>query len=283
MEKISFDAMKFGSESDLKIALTELKLIEKSNGRISENDFLSVSQKYLFPIDFLKKGLKGFSYPHDWLISKSKWFAILYSWIVKDKERSLNLFRLQFAYIRARIIAMYVIVILTMALFYVDFTLPFFFRIDLLQRLLGEIFPFVLSIVALMIGFGISLNDKKTKIDEYSEQLREAGLGYIVENNEKFISEHYTKIVWAGNILLRKLEEPNAIVAFHVGTDETDKKPSGWTTLLCRLHLFPKSFAVSRKEKIPVFYVENPYVEYQKRIEELSKENKKEKMEKGKT
>jgi hypothetical protein len=275
MEKISFDPMKFGSENDLRVALTELRLIAKSNGHISENDFLSVSQKYLFPIDFLKKGLEGFSYPEDWLISKSKWFAVLYSWIVKDKEHSLDLFRLQFAYIRARYIATVVITVLLMALVYTDFTLPLFFQIDMLQRLLGEIFPFVLSIVALGIGFGISLNDKKTKIEEYSQQLREAGLGYIVENNERLISENYRRIVYAGSILLRKLEEPNAITAIHVRTDEKEKPPSRWTVLLCSLHLLPKSLATIKREKIPVFYGENPYVAYQKRIEELSKESKK--------
>jgi predicted nucleic acid-binding protein len=269
MEKISFDPMKFGSENDLKVALTELRLMAKSNGHISENDFLSVSQKYLFPIDFLKKGLEGFSYPEDWLISKSKWFAVLYSWIVKDKERSLDLFRLQFAYIRAGYIAMSVITVLFMALIYTDFTLPLFFHIDMLQRLLGEIFPFVLSIVALGIGLGISLNDKKTKIAEYSQQLREAGLGYIIESNEQLISKNYRRIVHAGSILLRKLEEPNVMTVIEIRTDEKEKPPSRWTVLLCRLHLLPKSFALIKKEKIPVFYGENPYIEYQRRIEEL--------------
>lgn len=267
--------MKFGSESDLRIALTELRLIEKSNGRVSENDFLSVSQKYLFPIDFLKKGLEGFSYPQDWQISKSKWFAILFSWIARDKEQSLNLYRLQFAYIRARSVATYAVGFSIAALFYVDFTLPFFVHIDLLQRLLGEIIPFVLFIVSLGVGVWIYLNDKKTKIDEFSEQLRETGLGYIVENNEKFISQNYLKVVHAGNILLRKFEESNTVIGFHIGTREMDTKPSSRTQLLSRLHLLPKSFAASKKEQIPVFYVENPYVEYQKRIEELSKESPK--------
>jgi|SRR5271157_2538402 len=275
MEKLSFDPMKFGSESDLRVALTELRLIEKSIGRISENDFLSVSQKYLFPIDFLKKGLEGFSYPQDWQISKSKWFAILFSWIVKDKEKSLNLFRLQFAYVRARSLATYFVGFSIVALFYVDYTLPVFVHVDLLQRLLGEIIPFVLFIVSFGAGFWIYLNDKKAKIDEYSEKLRETGLGYIVENNEKFISQNYLKVVHAGNILLRKFEEPNALTGFHVETREMETKPSSRTELLCRLHLLPKSFAATKKEQVPVFYVENPYVEYQKRIEELSKENPK--------
>lgn len=256
MEEISFDAMRFGSESDLKIALTELKWIEKSNGRISENDFLSVSQKYLFPIEYLKKGLEGFSH-QDWLISKSKWFTILYSWVVKDKERSLNLFRLQFAYIRAQFIAMWVIGFSIAALLYVDYILPFFVHIDLLQRLYGEILPFVFFIVSLGIGLIPYLNDKKTKADEYSQQLRETGLGFIVSNNEKFIHRDYMRMTIAihGNTLLRNLEKSITIIGSSVGTKEEETKPSG------------------KKEKIPVFYAENAYVEYQKRIEELSREN----------
>jgi hypothetical protein len=47
--------------------------------------------------------------------------------------------------------------------------------------------------------------------------------------------------------------------------------------LLSRLHLLPKSFVASSKEKIPVFCGENAHVEYQKRIEELWRENKREK------
>jgi hypothetical protein len=143
MQKSSFDPMKFGSQNDLKLALTELKMMEKSNGRINKSDFSAVSQKYMFPIDFLEKGLKGFSYPEDLLISKSKWFAILYSWIVKDEERSLNLFRLQFAYIRARYVATFAIVYSIAVSVCIDFILPFFFQIDPLQRLLGVILPFI--------------------------------------------------------------------------------------------------------------------------------------------
>jgi hypothetical protein len=273
MEEISFDAMRFGSENDLKIALTELKWTEKSNGHISENDFLLVSQKYLFPIDFLKKGLEGFSYPQDSLISKSRWFTILFSWTVRDRDCSLDLFRLQFAYVRARSIATYAVGFSIVALFYVDYILPFFVHIDSLQRLYGEILPFVFFIVSLGIGLIPYLNDKKTKADEYSQQLRETGLGYIVESNEKFINRNYLKVVVAGNILLRKFEEPNTVIGFPIGTKEMDTEPSRRTKLLCRLHLLPKSYADSKKEMVPVFYAENAYVEYQKRIEELSKQN----------
>jgi hypothetical protein len=257
LEKISLDPMKFGSRNELSIALTELESIEKLNGHISENDFLSVSQKYLFPIDFLKKGLEGFSYPQDLLISQSKWFTVLFSWIVKEKERSLQLFRLQFAHVRAKYFAIYIILFLIAMSIYADSTLQLFLHIDLLQTLLGVIFPFALTIISFIFGFWIYVNDKKTKVDEYSEQLKTDGLGYIVENNKKFIDHNVSRIVFAGNILLRKLEEANAITGFLVGTREQETK-SG------------------KKEEIPVYYGENPYVEYRKRIEELSKESKKE-------
>jgi len=59
--------------------------------------------------------------------------------------------------------------------------------------------------------------------------------------------------------------------------NEKDKQPSTTTKLLNRLHLRSKSLVSSKKEKIPVFYGENAHVEYQKRIEELSKEYKQKK------
>jgi hypothetical protein len=275
MQKPSLDPMKFGSQNDLQIALTELRVIEKSKGRLSQSDFLSVSQKYMFPIDFLKQGLKGFSYPEDWLISTSKWFTILYSWMVKDKERSSNLFRLQFAYVFGGWVATVAIVVSIVALVYVEGTLPYFFHIDLFHNFLEVALPFVFFIVSLGAGFGIFLNDRKAKIEDYSDQLREAGLGYIIENNERFIIQNYRAIAYgAGNIFLRKLAESNTFTFIHVGMNEEDKQPSSRAKLLVRLHLLPKSFATSKKEKIPVFYGENAYVEYKKRIEDLSKENK---------
>ena len=47
---------------------------------------------------------------------------------------------------------------------------------------------------------------------------------------------------------------------------------SGLSRLLIRLHLLPKPYASGEKEKIPIFYGENPYIEYRKRIGELAED-----------
>jgi len=82
-DQLSFDPMKFGSENDLKTALTELRWRKSTKGKLMKIDFRTVSEKYRFPIGFLKKGLTGLSYPEDWLISKSKWFPIIYNWVAR--------------------------------------------------------------------------------------------------------------------------------------------------------------------------------------------------------
>jgi len=45
LEQVSLDPMKFGSENDLKIALTELRWIKKTKGKLRSNDFKIVSEK----------------------------------------------------------------------------------------------------------------------------------------------------------------------------------------------------------------------------------------------
>jgi len=56
---------------------------------------------------------------------------------------------------------------------------------------------------------------------------------------------------------------------FPVGIREVKEEPSRFKRLLRKLHLIPKS---STSEKVPVFYGENTYYEYVKRIKELGEE-----------
>jgi hypothetical protein len=81
--------MKFGSQEDFKTAITELKWIMKTFGKVSRRDFETVSAKYNFPTDFLKAGLKGLMLEaDDYRISTSKWFPIIFSWDWQRKEVS---------------------------------------------------------------------------------------------------------------------------------------------------------------------------------------------------
>jgi hypothetical protein len=72
--------MKFGSEEDFYVAIAELKWIKSLRGNLKDEDIEQIANKYLFPSDFLKEGLKGLKYPEDFMLSKSKWFPILYTW-----------------------------------------------------------------------------------------------------------------------------------------------------------------------------------------------------------
>lgn len=72
--------MRFGTEYEYKLALTELKWIESRRKKLSKKDFETIAQKYHFPTDFLRKGLEGKFEPTDFYITKSPWFPIIYKW-----------------------------------------------------------------------------------------------------------------------------------------------------------------------------------------------------------
>jgi hypothetical protein len=274
MSMISFEAMKFGNENDLKIALTELKWIEKTEGKLTNNDFEAVSQKYKFPIGFLKKGLLGFSYPEDYLVSKSKWFPILYSWVVVEQQLSINLFKFQFDHLRTKFWSMIFLAILGSVLVQLGSTLQILFKLDWLQLLSVIVVPFAFFFVSISIELKNTVTNKKIKLDEYSAHLKETGFHRVIVSNERFVTRNFKNIAYAGNIVLKKLQSSPSASLLYVGWREEERTPSRSNRLLVKLRLLPKRSASVEKEKIPIFYAENPYIEYRKRIEELEKENR---------
>ena len=104
--------------------------------------------------------------------------------------------------------------------------------------------------------------------------LEETGLQHIIYESEGFIQEHLRYVIHAGDIILKKMQSSPTILGIHIGTkiEEKEKKPHRLRRLLSKIRLLPKLATSIEKVKIPVFYVENPYVEYRKRIEELEKE-----------
>jgi len=221
----------------------------------------------------LKKGLGGFSYPEDRLISKSKWFPVIYSWEVRDKQYSVNLFRLQFDYLQTRFRSIFFLSILPGAFLYLDIILRVFFELDLLQRLSLIFIPLILSFIALYVELRNNVGNKKARLDEYSTYLQEMGLGYIIAKNEQFIEQHYKPVVLVGNTMLRKMQLAPTWQTFPIGIKEVKKQPSRSRRLLRKLHLIPKSSASIEKERIPVFYSEDAHHEYMKRIKELAEES----------
>ena len=268
----SFEAMKFGSERDLRIALTELRWIERTKGKLNERDFRIVSDKYKFPTDFLRKGLKGLSYPNDYLVSKSKWFPILYSWMYHERELGLDLLKFQIDYVQATFRFSLFLVILSVILFQMGFTLQNLLDLNLLQFFSVIILPFAFFFVSLGAELRNSVANKKMKLDEYTAKLKDEGFHRLITNNERFIREHYKMFAYAGGTVLKKMRESPTLSFFHIGTKEEEKtiRLSGFSRLLIRLHLLPKPSASRQKEKIPIFYGENPYIEYRKRIGELA-------------
>jgi len=272
--EISFDAMKFGTERDLRVALTELKWIKKTKGKVTKSDFEIVSEKYRFPTDFLKKGLRGFSFPEDYLISKSRWFPVLYSWTVHRHEHELNLFKFQFDYVQSLFRFSVILMFLGVVLSQLGFTLHNLLDLDWLQFLSAIILPFAFFFISLSAELRNSVADTKMKLDEYTAKLKEAGFYRIITANEKFIREHYRMVALAGGTLLKKMRASPSVSGIYIGTKEEEKplQLSRLSRLLVRLHLLPKPSASVVKEKIPVFYAENPYIEYRKRIGELAED-----------
>jgi len=272
--KISFDAMKFGSERDLKIALTELKWIKRNRGKLIKIDFETVSAKYKFPVDFLKEGLKGFSYLEDYMVSKSKWFPIIYSWRDHERELGLNLFKLQIDYVQTLFRFSIFLAILGSVLFQLGFTVQNLLDLDWFRLLSVIILPFTFFFISLYVGLRSNIANKKMKLDEYSAKLKEEGFHRIIAANEKFIREHYRMIYLAGGAFLKNIQKSPPMDFFYIGMKEVEKpiRLSWIGRLLTKLHLLPKRSASIEKEKIPIFYGENPYMEYRKRIEELAEE-----------
>ena len=268
--RISFNPMSFGNERELDIALTELQWIKKNKGKLKNSDFQTVSEKYCFPIDFLKKGISGFSYPDDFLVSKSKWFPILYSWVVLDNQYSINLYKLQFSYLRTKFIAITFLGLLAGIFYTIGYFLQSYFNFGLWDTI-NLALVFILSFMGLYVEFKNNLSNCKTVLDEYLTNLKDKGLGYIVEKNEKFIRENYNLVIHAPTTILKKIRSAHPLTLIYMGTKEKKKKENVTLVdrILRKIPLYPKTSPSAEKEKIPVFYAENPFVEYKKRIEEL--------------
>lgn len=212
-KELSFNALKFGSEEDFRLAITELKWMKDSFGKVTDRDFEEISSKYDFPTDFLKHGFKGLKFPDDYRISKSKWFPILYSWVVQNRETSNKLFRLQIDYKRAKFTIFRNLAILVGIAELIIIMMWNYELLDMLNLSL-LILTFALFFVALFFEMYNPLNEKRTTLEEYSHLLRQKGLEKIIEENEKFLKSMSTFVRYAGNIVKKKIEEGTSITIF---------------------------------------------------------------------
>lgn len=235
MDMLSFEAMKFGSENDLRIALTELKYIKETKGKLTNSDFRTVSEKYKFPIDFLKKGLKGFSFPEDYLISKSRWFPIIYSWVVRERELSNNLLKFQIGYYRTKFWSTIFLSVLGAYLLQSGFILQNIFELGWLQLLSIIAIPFTFFFISLCIALKNNIANKKMKLDECSTRLKDEGFDRIIVSNEQFIRQNFKLIIYAGGIILKKIQSAPTLQFFFIGAKEEEKPPARFSRLLSKL------------------------------------------------
>jgi hypothetical protein len=271
--QLSLDAMRFGSQRELEIALTELKWLKESTGSITERDYETVSHKYKFPIGFLKEGLRGLSFPGDYMVSKSRWFPIVYSWRDHERQLGINLFKFQIGLMQTKFRFQMLLVVLFVVLVEMGYVLRNLFDLGLYETLLIVVIPFGFFLISLGAELRNSVSEKKMKLDEFKSTLKDEGFQELIDGNERFITRHFKMIAYAGGVFLRNIQKSAPMDFFYVGMTETEKKiKSGrLNRLLTRLHVFPRTSESSKKEKIPMFYGENPFAEYRKRIEELAR------------
>ena len=213
MDKLSFQAMNFGNEEDFHIAITELKWILKTTGKITNNDLEKVSSKYSFPIDFLKKGIEGLKSPDDYKISKSPWFPILFSWKVQQKQATDKLYRLHIDYLRSYSNTYSIILFSILISGFLTYFFYIYFSLDL-WNLISLIFVFALFVIALYFQIIDPVANKKENLEEYERYLRQRGLEKIVEAGNKYAKQNAFLIGQAGNVLKKKLDEAIEMTVF---------------------------------------------------------------------
>ena len=235
--------MIFGNEEDFKIAVTELKWILKTTEKITNKDLEKVSSKYNFPIDFLKRGIEGLTYPDDYRISKSPWFPILFSWKVQDKQATDKLYRLHIDYLRSYSNLFRNMLFSILISGYIIYFFYTYFMLDLLNLILWTS-TFVLFIIALYFQIIDPVAVKKENLEEYERYLKQRGLENIVEAGNSYAKQYAFLIGNAGDVLKKKLDEAIDITVFSPHVENN--------TLV-------------------VDDYEYPYEEYQRRISELGR------------
>jgi hypothetical protein len=246
MKSLSLQPMHFGSEEDFKIAVTELKWLDKTFGKIAEKDYEAIANKYNFPVDFLKKGLKeGLKEWDDYKIGKSPWFPILYSWKAQGKEASDRLIRLQIDYLYTKARRQRTFVFSLAVCLWITVFLRSVIYLDYLQLSL-LIVTFGIFIFGLWFQLMDPVSEKKLKLDNYKRYLKQKGLIETLKSGEDYAKQQRNVVGFAGNVLIKKLESAIEMSVFAFHKDGTTLHLDDW---------------------------EDPNVEYKKRI--LSVEEKK--------
>lgn len=243
MEGLSYDAMKFGSEEEFKIALTELKWIQK-NRKLTDADFETLSAKYNLPQDFLRAGLKGLKYPDDFRVSTSKWFPIVFSWNVQREEASNKLVRFYIDFLHIRFTRLRTFLFSVVLSIFSITLLADYFSVDALTLAI-LILTFGTFLGSLYYQLMDPVSDLKKDIEDYEHFLKQKGLEKIIEYAGEYAKNYRKQIEVVGNIVKQKLDSQITVISYASPTVENK-------TLI--LH-----------------DCEDPYEAYRKRVSELEK------------
>lgn len=235
---LSSEPLRFGSKAEFQRALTELRYLERMYGRLRRDDLCLVAEKYSLPIDFLKEGLKGVSFPDDFMISKSKWFPILYRWAVGREEAIRELTLLTTRHLRAQFLFAAAPIYTVLAFAYAAYCLYEFANQTLLNVFIQALFPLILFIIPLLWELYLRVDETGRELEEHRKRMTNEGMITSISGFDEFRRKHYRTILYAGHILARKP----------------------------LVNLFQVGALGEKNDFIPVFYAENPHLDYQTRL-----------------
>lgn len=235
---VSFAPLQFGSRATFQKALTELRYLKKVHGKLTRNDFDQVAAKYEFPVDFLNEGLKGLSFPDDFMIAKSKWFPILYRWAVDNENATRRLATLTTQCLRASFLRVFAPVYALIAFFSIAYGLYLLAYLTFLEIFSVLILPVILFIIPLFWEFHVRVAESKKELEDHKATMKEEGLIDNILSFEQFVREHYKLVLFAGHILASR----------------------PW------VNLFEMGIVKTKNGVVPAFYAENPHLDYRNRL-----------------
>ncbi len=98
---------------------------------------------------------------------------------------------------------------------------------------------------------------------------------HLIESTEELIRNNMKYILHAGDIFYNKISSAPPMTAINIGmkTEEKEKKDSMMKKIFMKIGLLPKTVTEKEQVNVPIFYMENSYLEYEKRIKQLEKKS----------
>ena len=255
---MKYPCLKFGNEQDFERAKIELEWIA-TRRKLRQKDFERVSEKYILPIDFLKKGIEGLDLD-DCLITRSKWFPIMYSWRFEAIEVERDFVKLCIDYVRSRFFGRRFLFYTFVILSYLSFYFAVFLNTPILEVMWTLIIPVLLFAFEIFFELKVKAAEKKSKRDEFARQMILRGFGQNVDSTIKFVDKQWKVAV----IDPQKLIDAPTLTLFPM----EKLKGEDFQEIKRRMP--------EEKSSYPQFYGENPHQAYKQRIDALRRQRNEE-------